>query len=128
MTPHTAGVTGLDISIDNAYLATASKDGTIKIWNMADFSLKTTIGIGHCLSCVFSPDGSKLAVSMYGSVGLYTINCSNWSIVTSATGYCNLNICVDWSPRGSEIVTGGDNSAITVWDPITGQVIFIRTD
>lgn len=122
ITPHTAGVTGVDVSPDNNLLATASKDGTVKIWNLVDFTPKTTVDVGHCLDCVFSPDGSRLAVSIYGQAGLYVINCSDGSIISVGSGSCNLNICVDWSPRGTEIVTAGDNSTITVWDPNYGQV------
>ncbi len=50
----------------------------------------------------------------------------NWDVISANKGTCNLNLCVTFSPD-PEItkcyaVTGGDNSAITMWNK-QGQVI-----
>ncbi|KAI3914399.1 hypothetical protein MKW92_016061 [Papaver armeniacum] len=46
----------------NRYMATASSDGTVKIWNVDDFSLERTL-VGHkrwVWDCVFSVEGAYL--------------------------------------------------------------------
>ena len=70
------------------------------------------------LGCDISPDGTSLAVGCRG--GLVMINTINHSVKSSAQGYTNLNLGTSFSPSGTEIATGGDNSSVTLWDAETG--------
>jgi WD40 repeat protein len=69
---HGAGITGVSFSPDNSTIATCSKDSTVKFWSAVDYSLQGQVTIAsQGLSLSYAPDGSKLAVSVYGKgVGL----------------------------------------------------------
>jgi WD40 repeat protein len=57
-TRHTAQISSLAFSPDEHLVASASLDGTIKIWNVSDGTLARTITSGGPIT--FSPDGSML--------------------------------------------------------------------
>jgi WD40 repeat protein len=64
---HTEEVTAVAFSPDNQYLASASRDQTIRIWNIADGA---TVSVWQhqadwTYSAEYSPDGSLLAISTY---------------------------------------------------------------
>jgi G protein beta subunit-like protein len=62
---HKAYITSCKLSSDVRYLATASNDRTVKVWNMHDLTLATTL-VGHARwvwDCAFSADGSYLATA-----------------------------------------------------------------
>ncbi len=124
MENHGSGVTGTCFSPDNSMLATCSKNGVVIAWNTTDFRIKSRVTTpGQCLCCAFSPDGSTLAVSMSQGTGMVLINSATWQVVASNTGYSSYNICLAYAPSGATILTGGDNSAITVWDGNSGSAI-----
>ena len=61
---HTDAVWGVGFSPDSRTLATASWDGSVRLWHVRTglelFALKDYTGIG-CFSVAFSPDGKRLA-------------------------------------------------------------------
>ncbi len=64
---HTGGVRAAAFSPDGAQLATASDDGTIRIWGLTTYTTRITLQ-GHTGSVrhiAFSPDGTLLASAAY---------------------------------------------------------------
>ncbi|KAG6391883.1 hypothetical protein SASPL_149647 [Salvia splendens] len=62
----------------NRYLATASSDNTVKIWNADDFTLEKTL-VGHqrwVWDCVFSVDGAFLITASSDSTALPLLGCT----------------------------------------------------
>ena len=68
---HTDKVVAVAFSPDGKTLASASYDGTLKLWDMAIGKERATLGeYRGCLGCVaFSPDGKTLASGAIGSPG-----------------------------------------------------------
>jgi WD40 repeat protein len=63
LSSHTDDVTDVTFSPDNALVASSSADGTVRVWNVADGSLRYKLQ-GHSdqvLTVAFSADGSLLA-------------------------------------------------------------------
>ncbi len=66
---HTSVVVSVAFSPDGKTLASASYDGTLKLWDMATGKERATLGeYTGCVGCVaFSPDGKTLASGTIGS-------------------------------------------------------------
>ncbi len=73
---HEGDIVKAAVSRDGRWLASASEDGTIKLWTLPDLTQRKLIGDQSDLvsGLAFAPDGSTLAVGrMDGSVAFYDI-------------------------------------------------------
>jgi WD40 repeat protein len=61
---HTKRVSGLAISFDNALLASASSDHTIKLWAFESRQLLATFDVQNIFRLVFSPNSCQLAYTV----------------------------------------------------------------
>src|SRR6201999_3480987 len=78
--PLTGGVTHLAFSRDGHTLASASRDGSVRLWNVgqpahvAPFAQPFTVAGEYPISAVaFSPDGQTLAVARGGAAWLWNV-------------------------------------------------------
>jgi WD40 repeat protein len=62
---HTEFATGLALSSDNALLASASFDNTIKLWAFKSRQLLASFDVQHIYRLVLSPDSRKLAYATF---------------------------------------------------------------
>jgi eukaryotic-like serine/threonine-protein kinase len=69
----------------------------------------------------WSPNGRWLAVPDGNHVDIRTA--LGDEIRISLTGHSDLVRCVDWSPDGKVLVTGGNDNTVKTWDGSTGQEI-----
>lgn len=67
---HTSSIVGLAYSADSKMLATASTDGTVKVWNPDQQKLLTTLKPGGS-AVAFRPDGKRMAVGSDGTIRVY---------------------------------------------------------
>jgi WD40 repeat protein len=124
---HTGAVYSVAWSPDGKYIATASEDHTVIIWNALSGGL-VCVYSGHSdlvYAVAWSPD-SRLVASG-GSDNTVQI----WNALTCspATGYAtytasNPIASIAWSHRGSEIVSGGWNHEVQAWNVATGHVLW----
>ncbi len=120
---HSSFVWGLAWSPDGSVLASASQDGSVRLWDVSAYTETAVLETGWRPFCVvWSPDGSRLAVG--NDAGLVQI----WDVATeqlldfwqSAAG--SLIISIAWSPDGKTIASGEWGGGIYLWDVETGQV------
>lgn len=112
---HKDRVTGMDWHKQLNYIATASGDGTVRIWNAKGDSIAMIIyRNGAPYTAVFSPDGKQMIVGMTnGKVKVY--NTSSWQETDSVQmGTTVFNLRID--PAGRYVVTGGDKGEVWLWD------------
>jgi WD40 repeat protein/serine/threonine protein kinase len=121
---HEDGVWCVTYSPDGRYLASASADGTIRIWNAAT-SAEMVCCTGHtgCVYCVaYSPDGDRLAsASEDATVRIWD--------AASGEGLCVLSDhtervnALTFNHAGRMLASGGVRDAVRIWDLLTGHLL-----
>lgn len=120
LTGHTDWVVGVAFAPGGTYLASASFDGTVKIWRGSDGALVKTINIGsgEVRSVSFSPNGQYLA-SGGGDGAVRIWQTSDWSLVRTLTGHTSDIYVLTFSPDGSNLASGGYDHTVKVWNTST---------
>jgi len=129
---HTRGVNDVVFSPDGTRVATASLDGTAKIWDAVTGKELLTLNPGEMRAeaggklygIAFSPNGRQVATA--GEAGLVII----WD---ARTGEILLNLPagdeiitifrLTFSPDGKRLATAGADGTVRVWDLDTVQVL-----
>lgn len=119
---HTTRAYSVAFSRDGKVLASASWDGTIKLWDTKSWRELRTLA-GHSwgvYKAVFSPDGKQLAsASRDGTVKIWDV----------ATGVNTRTLVADslavksvaWSPDGRLLASSGNEGVVKLWDAASGK-------
>jgi WD40 repeat protein len=130
---HTNFVTGLAWSPNASVLASASQDGTVRLWDSTSLTQRAVLESGQPLGCLtWSPDGHQLAVGSYtGDVHLWDATTQEvlktWSTDTADNDRDDI-ISIAWSPDGQTIASGDLEGNIYLWDVTTGQARLVLTE
>ena len=118
--------------IDGKYMASASKDGTVKIWDSSTLQVIKTLQVvpdttkyyGYGAFVVaYSPDGKFLAV--VGADGrLIVFETTNWTVKYQVNAHEKMILALAYSNDGKYIATGGEESKAKVWDAATGKLVY----
>ena len=139
LTGHTIGVSAVAIAPDGTWLATASGDRTVRIWDQATGQQLRTL-TGHTARgsrVAIAPDdswltivrGSRVAIAPDGS-WLATADAGEtvwiWDPATgqqlrALTGHTGRVGAVAIAPDGSWLATADAGETVRIWDPATGQ-------
>ena len=119
---HLYGITHLAWSPDGSLLATASMDGSVKLWQMADGSLAQEWPVTYqgyhrpgVLSVAFSPDGANVAAGVYGgSIQGWPTNSLTQTINFQASGLPQPNQAL-FLPDGRLLSLNG--YTVNLWQP-----------
>jgi eukaryotic-like serine/threonine-protein kinase len=128
---HTDRVFGVDVSPDGTRIATASHDGTVRIWDADTGEL-----IGELvqrddsdrpsffLSAGFSPDSTRVVTGANdGSIRIHDLGTRE--VVRQLEGHDAAVNTATYSPNGSQILSAGwDDHLAKLWDAETGDLLF----
>jgi WD40 repeat protein len=109
-------------------LATASTDGTARLWSVGTGESITTLNhnAGHLTAAAFSPDGRILAIAAAdGTALLWDIAPGRMAAVLS--GHTAAVTSIVFSPDGRSIATGSRDGTTRLWDVTKGQTIVSLT-
>ncbi|NEQ36963.1 MAG: hypothetical protein F6K40_12050 [Okeania sp. SIO3I5] len=114
-------VSDIDFSSDGKIIATASDDGTVKLWNQQGQLLQILKGHNSGVFDIdFSSDGKTIATaSDDGSVKLWNFQ---MELLQTLTGYNSGVSDIDFSPNGKTIATASDDGTVKLWN-LQGQVL-----
>lgn len=110
-------------SPNQRYFATASKDYTIKIWDINLGKQIYTID-GHndeVYQLAYNPGGRYLASISYDST-IKIWNTFNYGLMNSFKPTSKQRT-IQFSPNGKYLVSAGYDSSVNFWDPFSGELI-----
>ncbi len=119
---HRAGVWDVAYSPDGSRIATASHDGTLKLWNAANGKeLQTLEGhTGPVWGVAYSPDGNRLASASVDRTAKVWDTANGRELVT-LRGHTGLLLAVAYSPDGRRLATASADETVKIWDSSRGN-------
>jgi WD domain, G-beta repeat len=126
---HSLPINSIAWSPDGKYIASASDDATVMIWDATTAGDAITIYTGHTglvLAVAWSPDGTSIASASYDK----TVQV--WNAITGSNpdyiplfyvGHTGPVNGVTWSPDGKHIASASDDKTVQIWDATTGQKV-----
>jgi WD40 repeat protein len=118
---HIADVNDAAFSPDGKYLASASSDGTVKVWSAASGEEMLTLeGDSEGVNGIaFSPDGRYLASAGWsGSIKVWDVSTSENILVVE---HSSSILRIRYSPDGKTLATANYDGTATLWDAVSGQ-------
>ncbi|ADP84070.1 WD40 repeat domain-containing serine/threonine protein kinase [Pseudofrankia inefficax] len=125
LTGHTGAVLGAAVSPDGRVAATASADGSIRLWDVRDAESSRPLAVidqqdGWVTAAAFSPDGNLLATAGYNRLAtLWDVSDpTRPSKVASLRGHDGYVASVAFSPDGNLLATAGYDDTARVWNVV----------
>ncbi|MFZ1026316.1 MAG: trypsin-like peptidase domain-containing protein [Limnoraphis robusta] len=127
---HSSSINAIAVSSNGQILATASDDGTVKLWDLMVALNTDTSPLLHTLSehsnavlsVEISPDGRKLASGSWdNTVMIWDIQTGE--LLKTLIGHTQLVSSIAISPDGKRLVSGSKDNTIKIWNLETGELI-----
>jgi hypothetical protein len=116
-------VTSVAFFPNGKVIVSASRDGTVKIWDAETGRIQRTLTdhAGPVLSVAVSPDGKRLAAAGFGSA--IVIWSATGQLVRKITAESDRVESIVFSADSKQIIAAGSNSIIAVFDADSGQLL-----
>jgi WD40 repeat protein len=127
---HNAPINAVSFSPDGKYLASASADTLLRVWQVSsasDFKLELSCTFFNypdpLISLSWSPDGRELVSGdTNGNIKLWKLPCDTTPVVLAgSTGAVR---AVVFSPDGLTLASGGSDNILRVWDLASRKISY----
>ncbi|XP_053557657.1 WD repeat and SOCS box-containing protein 2 [Bombina bombina] len=108
---------------DSLILVTASRDKTLRIWDLQKDGKQIQVLSGHIqwvYCCSISPDCSMLC-SAAGENTVLLWSMRSYTLIRKLEGHSNSVVSCDFSPDSALLVTASYDTSVIMWDPYTGE-------
>ncbi|NBD16319.1 MAG: hypothetical protein GVY04_09285 [Cyanobacteria bacterium] len=112
---HTQTVQAVDVSPDGNLIASASWDGTVKLWQ-SNGQLIKTLDAHHreVMDIHFQPEGTLFAsASLDGTIRLWQRDGTLVKVISTQQQALN---CVRFMPNGQQFITAGEDGTLAIWN------------
>jgi WD40 repeat protein len=119
---HEGSVCGLSVRHDGARIASASADGTLRLWNLRSGRVEQRISIGNVVASdvAFDPSGQRVAVGDdRGHLSIYQGDGEQITRIDAHGDWLNR---IAWSPDGQRLATTSDDRTVRVFAAATGRL------
>ena len=125
-TEHSQRVNDLDFSADSSFLASASSDGTARLWNVGSRNLIRTLrqdgNSQSALAVAFSRTGQSIMVGRRnGSIELW--DSRTGEMRTSLGGHLRGTTSLAIHPNGRWLASSGSDRTVKIWDLSSGEAL-----
>lgn len=120
---HTGQVFSLALTRDGKMLASASEDGTVKLWDLSEGGvLASSVKISgrEVRAVALSPDGALMLTGDFDSLGRLWDTATGQEVARYA-GHAKAVVSVAFSPDLRRVITGSQDNRVLVWDTQSGQ-------
>jgi WD40 repeat protein len=123
---HDDQISRIAFSPDGKRLATASRDGTAKLWDSQSGQIQLTLtsNTDRISDVIFSPDGEHVATASWDRTAKIWDATSGQELLT-LSGHTNALNSIAYSPDGTRLVTTSQDRTARVWDSVSGQQLLI---
>ncbi len=131
---HDSSINAIAVSPNGQILATASDDGSIKLWDLTTAINTDTLPLLHTLkehsnavlSVEFSPDGRKLASGSWDNM-IMIWDTQTGELLNTLIGHSQMVSAIAISPDGTILASGSKDNTIKIWNLETGELIHTLT-